>query len=341
MTNPSVASIDAAGLLTGTQLGFTKVVAQDNDGIRGTTSQIEIRAMRLSIASDLSHLQGTDIDVPVNTTDLSGLNIYSGSFAISFDQNILTPVGVVQTGTLLASWPVPELNLSTPGNFSLAFAGSAPLTGSGTLIYIKFHVSSQNTGATGINFASGLFNEDLLPTFTNGYFNTINLPALSISPSTGYLVAGETQQLTVNGGGIQPFTWSVNNTVAVSIDQSGLMTAKKSGVVKVTVDDSSGATANSGNFQIYDTSISMPDTVTCPESRIFYYPILIKSLPSGESVSSIQATLNYDATYLTFLDIESTGTLTQGWTYSQNPSVGQIIFACSGTSSFNSAGTIL
>jgi len=341
VTNPAVANMNTSGMLTGTQPGFTKVVAQDNNGIRDTTNLIEIRAMRLSIPSNLSHLQGTDIDVPVNTTDLSGLNIYSGNFTISFNQNLLTPVGVVQTGTLLASYPVPEFNLSTPGNFSLVFYGTTPLTGSGTLIYLRFHVSSQNTGTSQFTFTNGLFNEDLLPTFTNGTFTAINLPTLTLTPNTGNLVAGETRQFTVNGGGTPPFTWSVNDTDVASISQSGLLNAKKSGVVKVTVNDSMGATASSGNFLMYDTSISMPDTVMCPETPIFYYPILIKSLPSGESVISIQGTVTYNATYLTLLDIESTGTLTQGWTYTKNPSSGQLLFVGFGTSSFNTAGIIL
>jgi len=341
VTNPDVANINASGLLTGTQTGSTKVVAQDKNGIRDTSNLIEIRAMRLSIPTNLSHLQGTDIDVPVNVTDLSGLNINSGNFTFSFNQNILNPIGIVQTGTLLASYPAPEFNTGTPGNFSLVFYGTTLLSGSGTLIYIRFHVSLQNTGTSQFTFVNGLFNEDLQPTFTNGNFTAIILPTLSISPNTGNLVAGETQQLTVNGGGIAPFTWSASNTDAASISQSGLMTANKRGVVKVTVNDSNGATASSGNFQLYDTSITMPDTVTCPDSPTFYYPIQIKTLPAGESILAMQGTVTYNATYLTLLDIETTGTLTYGWTYTKNPSAGQLIFVGYGTSSFNAAGTIL
>ncbi len=341
VTNSSIATINTTGLLVGTQPGFTKVVAQDNNGLRDTTNQVEIRAMRLSIPSDLGQWQGADVNIPFNITDITGLNISSGNFTISFNQDILTPVGVVQTGTLLASYSVPVLNISEPGNFSLAFAGTVPLTGSGTLIYVRFHVSAQNTGTTQINFNNCLFNETLLPAYTNGNFTTNNLAVLSISPGTGYLAAGETQQFTVNGNGIPPFTWSVNDTVVTSINQSGLMTAIRSGVAIVTVKDSVGATTSSGNFQIYDTRINMPDTVTCPETLIFYYPILITSLPSGESVFSMQATISYDTTYLAFLDIETEGTLTQGWTFAKNPSFGQVILAGSGTSSFNSAGTIL
>ena len=341
LTNPTVATISTSGLLTGIQPGFTKVVVQSSNGIVDTTNLVEIRAMRLTIPSNLNQWQGADILVPITTTDMSGLNIVSGNISISFNQNILFPVGIDQTGTLLASYPTPTYNVNNSGNFSMVFYGSTALTGSGTIIYIRFHVSTQNTGSSSISFISGLFNENLLPTFTNGYFSSINLPTLTISPNTGSLSAAETLQLTVNGGGLAPFTWSVNDTSIGSVTQTGLITAKRSGILNVNVHDSVGANATSGNFQIYDTRIIMPDTTICPSSSIFYYPIQIKSLPLGESVISFQGTVTYNASYLTFMDIETNGTLSQGWTYMKNPSSGQLIFAGYGTSSFNTAGTII
>jgi parallel beta-helix repeat protein len=342
VTNPSVATINATGLLTGTQQGLTKVVAQDNNGLKDTTNaQIEIRAMRLTIPSNLSQWQGADIDVPVNTTDLSGLDIYSGNFTITFNQNILTPVGIVQAGTLLASYPAPTVNLTIPGSVTVAFAGTTPLTGSGTLIYVKFHVSYQNTGTTGINFVNGMFNESLLPAFTNGYFITINLPVLSITPNTGFIVAGQTKQFTLNGGGTPPVVWNVSDPLVASISQTGLMTAIKGGNVTITATDFHGATATTGNWLVYDTQIIMPDTTTCPAASEFYYPVLIKTLPAGESVYSVQATITYNSTYLTFQNLETNGTLTQGWTFVNNPTTGQVVFAGSGTSPFNTLGTIV
>ncbi|MFZ4522462.1 MAG: cohesin domain-containing protein [Bacteroidales bacterium] len=342
LTNPSVGSISATGLLTGTQAGFTKVVAVDNGGLRDTTNgQVEIRAMRLSISTSLSQWQGSDIDVPVNTTDLSGLNIFSGNFNVGFNQNILTPVSVVQAGTLLASYPAPVFNINTPGIISLDFAGATPLSGSGILLYIKFHVSAVNTGATQLTFSNGLFNETLVPNFTDGYFTTINLPVLSITPNTGTMVAGQTKQFTLNGGGAPPIVWSVSNPLVASISQTGLMTTTTGGNVTVTATDFHGASATSGNWLVYDTQIIMPDTTTCPAAGEFYYPILIKSLPPGESVSSLQATVTYNSAYLTFLNLESSGTLTSGWSFATNPATGQVIFAGSGATTFNTAGILV
>jgi len=340
VTNPSIASINSSGLLTASQYGVTKVVAQDNAGIKDTTDLIEIRAMRLSIPTNLSQWQGSIIDVPVNTTDLTGLNIFSGKLSVSFNQNILMAVGIVQNGTLLAAYPSPSFNINNPGLFSMAFAGLTPLTGSGTLIYIRFYVTAQNTGGSGINYVNGLFNEEFSPNFTDGHFDVINLPVLSISPNSGSLVAGETQQFAVNGGGIPPFSWSVDDTTAASVDQNGLLSAKKSGIIHISVHDSIGATAISEGFQLYDTRINMPVVGACPTSTFFYYPVHITSLPVGESVLSVLAKITYNSFYLTFIDIESTSTLTQAWTYFKNASPGQIILAGSGTTAFNTEGII-
>ncbi|MCX6305170.1 MAG: Ig-like domain-containing protein [Bacteroidetes bacterium] len=342
VTNPSVAAISASGLLTGTLAGFTKVVAVDNNGLRDTTNaQVEVRAMRLSISTTLSQWQGLDIDVPVNTTDLSGLNIYSGSFSLGFNQNILTPVGVIQAGTLLASYPAPLVNINNPGTLALDFAGATPLSGSGILLYVRFHVSSLNTGASSITFSNGLFNESFIPNYTDGYFSTINLPVLSITPNSGTMVAGQTKQFTLNGGGAPPIVWSTSNPLVATISQTGLMTTFKGGNVTVTATDVHGASATTANWLVYDTQVIMPDTNTCPAAGEFYYPIFITALPSGESVSSVQATVTYNSAYLAFQALETTGTQTQGWTFVTNPTTGQVIFAGSGATAFNTAGIII
>jgi hypothetical protein len=340
VTNSSIASVDANGMLTTTQTGTTKVVAQDNNGIRDTSNTIEIRALRITVPDDLSQWQGSYIDVPINVSNVTGLNITSGNLEFSFNPNILTPVSITQTGTLLASFGTPVLNTSIPGHVSFAFAGTTSVSGAGTIMYIRFLVSSLSNGNTEINLVNGLFNETLQPAFTNGLFTSVELPVLAISPNTGFLVAGETQQFAVTGGGIPPFVWSINDTGVATINQSGLMTAKRSGTVIISAHDTLGAVAQSGTFQIYDTRINMPDTGTCA-TPIFYYPIQMEALPVGQSVLSLQATLNYDTTYLTFLDIENTGTLTSGWVYAKNESAGQLVFAGSGSTAFSNSGTIV
>ncbi len=340
VSNSNVASIDVNGLLTGNLAGSTKVVARDSLGICDTSNLVTIRAMRLSIPSDLSQLQGTYIDVPINTSSLSSLNIYSGSFRLGYNKNLLTPISVIQTGTLLASYAPATVNINTQGSINVAFAGTSPLTGSGTLIYIRFNVSTQNSGGDWVSFVNGIFDQTYTPAFTNGFFTTINLPELSIAPNTANIAEGETQEFNVNGGGTAPFNWSVNDTSLASINSSGMLTAKRSGVVVVSAHDALGAIANSGNIHLFDTRIILPDTAVCPEASVFDYPIRIGALPSGQSIFALQARVHYDPNLLILTGIETQGTLTQGWNYANNASIGQIIIAASGTAPFNNAGTL-
>ena len=341
VTNPAAASITQPGLLTGLQQGVTRVVATDNNGVKDTTDGlIDIRAMRLSIPTNLTQWQGDDIDVPVNITDVTGLNINSGNFSFTFNSNILTPLAIVQAGTMLAAFPAPVMNQSVPGTVSVAFAGTGTLSGSGTLIFVRFHVSVAYTGSTSLTFVNALFNETYVPVFTNGYFTPIYLPVLSISPNTGSLVAGQSQQLTLNGGPTLPVIWSVNDPAIASVSSTGLVNTIKGGNLIVTAVDAHGSTASTGNWLVYDTRVIMPDTTTC-STPTFYYPIMIGALPAGESVNSVQGTLTYTSTLLTFMQVETAGTQTAGWTFAANQTTGQVVFAGSGSTSFNAAGIII
>jgi hypothetical protein len=109
----------------------------------------------------------------------------------------------------------------------------------------------------------------------------------------------------------------------------------------VTATDSHGATATTGNWLVYDTRVIMPDTTACPAALEFYYPVRITALPAGESVNSVQATIAYNTTYLTFQNVEQAGTLTQGWNFVTNPGAGQVILAGSGATAFNTPGNIV
>jgi hypothetical protein len=342
VTNPAVALISPTGLLTGLQHGWTRVVAVSSQGLRDTTNgEIEIRPMKLSIPGNLSQLPGTTIDIPVNTTDLTGLGVISGNFSITFNQSVLIPVGILQTGTLLTAGNSVLFNISQPGKFMVDFAGTTPLAGAGILLYLRFQVATANSGGTALQFTDAIFNEDLIPNFTNGYFSIISLPVLSIAPATGTLVAGQSQQFTVNGGPALPVTWSVSDPAVASISATGLLTTIKGGLVTVTAVDANGATATSGNWLIYDTRVIMPDTTTCPSAQVAWYPIRITSLPAGQSVSSVQGTMTFSSTYLTFLEMVTTGSLTQGWTYFTNATASQVTFAGSGAIPFSGSGPIV
>lgn len=338
VTDPSVASINSSGLLTANDVGFTKVTCQDDNGITDETDDfVEVRAMKLTLPS-VSEWQGASIEIPINTTSLTGHNIVSGEIRYTFNSNILTPTGYVTTGTLLAGYPNILLNTSVPGQVTIAFAGTTPLSGSGELVRIVFDISSVNTGNTALNFSYATFNENLPAKTVNGYFTMITYGNININPNTYTIIAGQTKQFTASGG-VPPYSWSSSDNSVASIDVSGLLTAHKSGVVQLSVVDNVGATGTSGNITVYDTYVSMP-SVNATLGSLYDMPVLIGPIPAGEDIYSVQGTISFKSPELTAVDIVTTGTMTSGWSFAKNISGNTITFAGAGTSSFNSPGVM-
>ena len=288
VTEPGLASISTSGLLTANSHGFTKVVVEDNMGIRDTTSGlVEIRAMQLRLP-DTSAWQGSSLAIPIYTTDLTGLNVTSGNYSFTFNQNILSAVSFSTAGTKLEGYNV-SFNNSIASAVNVAFAGAAAISGGGVLMYINFDVSSINTGNSNLNFSSAIFNEDLPATTDNGYFTMINYSNIYLSPNTASLVAGESIQFTASGG-LPPYSWTTTDPSVASIDGAGILTAHQSGIVQVTVTDDVGSFKTSGNITVYDTYVSLPHVYASLGSQ-YDMPVLISAVPIGQSIFSVQGTL--------------------------------------------------
>ena len=338
VTDSNLAEIDQNGLLTAKAVGFVKAVAVDMLGVRDTTSNIEIRPIRLSIPTNLAQWEGLYIDVPVLTSDLTDLNVTSGSFQLVFNSNVLSVVSVVQTGTLLETGSV--FLLSSNGNVTLAFAGTTPLSGSGTLLYVRFKVLN-NSNSTELELKKILLNESLLATNTDGYFNRKTFSWRYIYPSAGTLVVGETQGLGVGGEAILPLKWSVNDTTVAKINQLGVLTACKRGNVRVTVIDSVGAHAYTNTFTIFDTKVVTPDTSICRFGQVVEYPVYLQSVPKADSILSLQAELYYDSDRLSFVGINTAGTTIQSWISAIHETSGNIRLAASGSASIHNSGILV
>jgi hypothetical protein len=339
LTNPAAGTISSGGLFTATAYGLTKVGATDNNGIGDQTDgNIEVRAMKLTIPGGITAWQGSTAEIPVSTTSLNGLGIEAGNIAITFNQNILTPIGYSVAGTILNGYTNIVMNTSVPGSITFGFAGITPLTGSGDLFKIQFQVSSVNTGTTGLNFTDALFNETMLAKTVNGSFTTINFSVINVIPTTGTLTAGETLQFTASGG-IAPYSWTTSDNTLATINSSGLLTALRSGTAQVTATDNVGATKTTGNITIYDTWVTIPNTSAMMNS-VFELPVNVASFPAGQAVFAIQGTISYKTPELTAVDIITTGTMSAGWSVVKVISGNQITFALAGITGFDNAGTM-
>ncbi|RLD59060.1 MAG: hypothetical protein DRJ05_06995, partial [Bacteroidetes bacterium] len=221
---------------------------------------------------------------------------------------------------------------------NIAFAGTTPLSGSGELIYVRYDISSVNTGATWLSFTEALFNEDLPSTTDNGYFSMISYSTIYLSPNTASLVAGESLQFTASGG-LPPYTWATSNATVATIDGAGYLTAHQSGIIQVTVTDNVGAFKTSGNITVYDTYVSLPHVYATLGSQ-YDMPVLISVVPAGQSIYAVQGTISCRSPELSIVDIVTTGTMTNGWTFSKNIVGNTITFAGAGTVPFTTSGAM-
>ena len=338
VTNPTVASINSEGTVTALNKGTTRIVCTDSTGIVDTTNGVlEVRAFRLS-TRDTSFYQGNIIDIPIYSSDLTGLNYTAGQIEMNIDADDLTPIQIITTGTLLENYSSPQFSF-IGDNFSVAFAGDTPLSGAGILMIVRFQISTVNTGGTYLNFQNILFNETDLGLGVYSYFDVLPLPTISVSPNTATLIAGQTQTFT-GSSGTPPYSWSVSNPTLATISSDGVLTALKGGIITVHVQDTYGGSGNSGNIYLYDTEVTIPDTTADITSSIDL-PIYMGTLAPDYSVVSLQTEISFDSSKVHFNQVVTDGTLTSGWSFSVNNRGNSIVIAGAGATGFNTAGTIV
>lgn len=342
LTAPGTGAIAASGTntaqFTATASGFTRAIARDNNGIVDTTNSfIEIRPVKLDLPDTIIS-QGQTVDIPILSSDLTGLSIISGQLKVQYSANILQVTEILTDNSILSSYPDVSYNVGT-GNVTISFAGTTPLSGSGVLCYIRMASNFNYSGTSSLSLSDVVFNENLLAKLYTGSCRVNQLPALSISPSTATLFTGETLHFTVTNGGVDPLVWSTSNPDVATISSDGLLTALRGGQVNVTVTDAANAKGSSGTINIYDTQISIPDTSATISSYI-NLPVYIDSIRSSDLVYSVQGTFTYDTTKLAIINILTEGAIGTNWTYAVNIEKNHIIFAGAGVNGVRAAGKI-
>jgi len=336
-TEPSVAAISPTGLLTTISAGFTRVFAADSAGIVDTTNLVEVRAFKLSFR-DTSRYQGQTLDLPIYTSDLTGLDVLSGQFTITYNDSKWTIDTVVQSGTILASVSSVTYQIAQ-GSISVSFAGTTSITGSGVLLYLRMRASSINAYGSTFAFQNVLFNQNLFANVASGYINTLPLATINVNPASQQnLVAGDSLQFSATGGTL-PYTWSVSDTLRASISSIGWLKAKKSGTVTVQAKDSVGGVGSSGNILLYDFRLSVPDTSLIATSFV-EIPLYITANTLG--FSSFEGTITYSTnTFVRLVDVVSTGTLSSGFSINFSDKNGTATFASAGVTPVTSGGILI
>lgn len=101
-----------------------------------------------------------EVKAPITVGDLTGQNVTSYQFVLSYDPTIIDITGVDDAGTLSAGAQLQQNPDLTNGILRVAWAKNTALTGSGTLLYLKIKfkaagVAPLNPGAGNFMFNAG------------------------------------------------------------------------------------------------------------------------------------------------------------------------------------------
>jgi len=186
-----------------------------------TNGQVVVPSLSVK-ASDIttSAPVGGTFTLPITTEDLTGKGVLSYQFTLKFDATKINLTGVSIAGTISSGFTAPVVNTATAGQISVAVAGTAPLTGTGTLINVNGTVVGGGTSA--VLFTSFQFNEGTPAGAGVDGSVTLGTPVkptlisrvpttLSTTPQNN-IVAFTVHAMDAAGQPLQ-FTWKVNGAV--------------------------------------------------------------------------------------------------------------------------------
>lgn len=298
-TDPAVATISAAGLLTGVAPGSVRVFAVDNAGRRDTTNDVvQVRGMGLT-AGSASVVAGQTATVPLTVTSLDGLGVRAGQIRIAWSLAGLTATGMATPpGTLLHGYGPTAFGVA--GNScTVDFAGSTDLTGSGVLCHVTFATTTSNTYSLSLPVA--LFNETLPARVTTGAITVTPVPSITVQPENLTLFTGDSHPFTLAGSPTPPITWSTLDPAVATISSSGVLTAQGGGTTRVRAVDAVGAVDENTQVSVYDFAVSLPAVLAPPGVEV-QIPLAVDRDVSPFLIRSLQYRVLHHATHITAAD---------------------------------------
>ncbi len=157
----------------------------------------------------VSELSGSIVNIPVEVSDLSGLNVISYEFTISFDNNIIKPeypyFSVEETLSDLTDWFVFGNEIGN-NELNIGAIGTTDLQGSGTMLNLMFRVVADE-GFSLLDFQSLRFNDGSPEaTLLNGSFQNEPSPLITDSLIINNGIVGDGDQV----------CYQANETIEVS-----------------------------------------------------------------------------------------------------------------------------
>jgi len=112
---------------------------------------------------DTSAAAGAQLCIPVEVGDVTGQDIVSFEFTVTFNPTLVNSVAPYYdlTGGLAAGWSVMETHNNTTGTLNIGGFGTTPLADEGQLLCLQFQVLPEAPGGSvsPLTFTSFIFNE--------------------------------------------------------------------------------------------------------------------------------------------------------------------------------------
>jgi len=274
------------------------------------TSFIAKPAVTVYVADAAGMVNDTITVSVVTDQSLTGLEVSAWQFNLNYNASYMHYIDASTVGTLSQTWGAPLINSKTSGKIQLTHAGAAALSGSGTIVKMRFKLL--NNGTVYVNMENtSLLNEGNPSLITgNGRITISAPPTISVSPSSGTIAIGDKLNFYAYSG-TAPYTWGVSDATVASISASGQLTGLKRGWVRVLVTDYHGVTSQSANLiEVRPFKMVINDT-TYYQNNWIDIPIRVSSL-NVEQVTSGRIELQFTPSVLKAESLILTGTLLAG-----------------------------
>jgi hypothetical protein len=254
----------------------------------------QVWAVQISFPANVPALRGTTIDIPVTVDNTTGLNIYSIELQFTFGSTVMNVVDVLEAGTVLAPWTANEYHEVTGNSLRIVASGATPLSGSGTLLNVRFNLPLGMFGSSNLTWttASCRLNEGSPTlTFVNGFVTISDAPVISMNPTTAEIFSGDSVFASA-GGGTGPYTFSVLDP-SIGVFHStgsyyGYFIGLSYGMTKVQATDFNSVSGTSGSYVVRPIKLVIPDS-TILSGRTFLLPVQILLAQGGGAPGAPQA----------------------------------------------------
>ncbi len=175
-SNTTVSGVTGTTFTAGAASGTGGVQTKIDGQTVNAPITIAFSCNNVSIPTGATVAANTQFLVPINVTDsTTGRNITSFDFTLTYNPAVITPIGVETAGTLSNGWTITTNNSSGTLVVSGFSNTPTPLSGSGTLVNVRF-ISSGGIGTTSnLNLSNFTFNEGIpCVNTTNGNVTVIS-----------------------------------------------------------------------------------------------------------------------------------------------------------------------